>query len=74
MDKAQIERINELARKKKSVGLTPAELEEQAQLRAQYLREFRANMEETLKAVRVEQADGTYKPLVKKETKKEKLN
>ena len=67
MDKAQIERINELARKKKSVGLTPAELEEQAQLRAQYLREFRANMEETLKMVRVEQEDGTYKPLVKKE-------
>ena len=70
MDKAQIERINELARKKKSVGLTPAELEEQAQLRAQYLREFRANMEETLKAVRVEQEDGTYAPLVKKEIKK----
>ena len=74
MDKAQIERINELARKKKSVGLTPAELEEQAQLRAQYLREFRANMEATLRAVRVEQADGTYKPLVKKEIKKDKLN
>ena len=70
MDKAQIERINELARKKKSVGLTEAEIEEQAQLRAQYLREFRANMEETLKAVRVEQEDGTYKPLVKKEIKK----
>ena len=67
MDKAQIERINELARKKKSVGLTPAELEEQAALRAQYLREFRANMEATLQAVRVEQEDGTYKPLVKKE-------
>ena len=67
MDKAQIERINELARKKKSVGLTPAEAEEQAALRAQYLREFRANMEATLQAVRVEQEDGTYKPLVKKE-------
>ena len=67
MDKAQIERINELARKKKSVGLTPAEAEEQAALRAQYLKEFRANMEATLQAVRVEQEDGTYKPLVKKE-------
>ena len=68
MDKAQIERINELARKKKSVGLTEAEIEEQAQLRAQYLREFRENMEATLKAVRVEQADGTYKPLEKKKS------
>jgi len=67
MDKQQIERINELARKKKTVGLTAQELEEQAALRAQYLREFRANMEATLQAVRVEQEDGTYKPLVKKE-------
>lgn len=73
MEKEQIERINELARKKKTVGLTDAEIEEQAALRAQYLREFRANMEATLQAVRVEQEDGTYKPLVKKETAK-KLN
>lgn len=67
MDKAQIERINELARKKKAKGLNEEELKEQAELRAQYLREFRANMEATLQAVRVEQEDGTYKPLVKKE-------
>jgi len=66
MEHEKIERINELARKKKSVGLTEAELAEQAELRAQYLREFRENMEATLRAVRVEQADGTYKPLEKK--------
>ena len=47
--------------------LTEAEALEQARLRAQYLKEFRANMEATLQAVRVEQADGSYKPLVKKE-------
>ena len=67
MEHEQIERINELARKKKTVGLTEAEALEQARLRAQYLREFRANMEATLQAVRVEQADGSYKPLVKKD-------
>ena len=66
MDKAQIERINELARKKKAEGLTEEETKEQAALRAQYLAEFRANMEATLQAVRVEQEDGTYKPLEKK--------
>ena len=66
MEKEQIERINELARKKKTVGLTAEEIEEQAALRAQYLKEFRANMEATLQAVRVEQEDGTYKPLEKK--------
>ena len=67
MEHEQIERINELARKKKTVGLTEEEAQEQAQLRAQYLKEFRANMEATLQAVRVEQADGSYKPLVKKQ-------
>ena len=67
MEHEQIERINELARKKKTVGLTPAEVEEQAALRKQYIAEFRANMEDTLRRVRVEQADGTYKPLVKRE-------
>lgn len=66
MEHEQIERINELARKKKTVGLTADELEEQARLRAQYLKEFRANLEDTLSRVRVEQADGTYKPLVRK--------
>ena len=68
MEKEQILRINELARKKKAEGLTEEELKEQAALRAQYLKEFRANMEATLQAVRVEQEDGSYKPLVKKET------
>ena len=67
MEHEKIERINELARKKKTVGLTPAEVEEQAALRKQYLAEFRANMEDTLRRVRVEQADGTYKPLVKRD-------
>ena len=66
MEKEQIERINELARKKRTVGLTAAELEEQSQLRAQYLKEFRANMIATLESVRVEQEDGSYIPLKKK--------
>lgn len=71
MDHEQIERINELARKQKIMELTEAELAEQAKLRAQYLKEFRENMEATLRAVRVEQADGSYKPL---EKKKKRLN
>ena len=66
MEHEKIERINELARKKKTVGLTAAEQEEQVELRAQYLREFRASMEDTQSRVRVEQADGSYKPLEKK--------
>ena len=65
MDHEQIERINELARKKKTVGLTPEEAEEQAALRKQYLLEMRASVEDTLSRVRVEQEDGSYLPLVK---------
>ena len=67
MEHEKVQRINELARKQRTVGLTEAELAEQQALRAQYLAEFRQNMEETLKAVRVEQADGPYAPLKKKQ-------
>jgi len=41
MEKKKIDRINELAHKKKSVGLTAEELEEQAKLRAEFLEDFR---------------------------------
>ena len=36
MDQKKIDRINELARKSKAEGLTPAEKEEQTQLRNEY--------------------------------------
>lgn len=67
MEKEKVERINELARKSRTTGLTAEEKEEQQQLRTQYLREFRANMEHTLRCVQVEQPDGTLEPLRKKE-------
>lgn len=66
MEHEKIERINELARKKKTVGLTKAEVEEQAALRREYLDGFRANMEEVLKSVRIQNPDGTTRPLEKK--------
>lgn len=66
MEHKKIERINELARKKKTVGLTKAEVEEQAALRREYLDGFRANMEEVLKSVRIQNPDGTTRPLEKK--------
>ncbi len=66
MDKKDIERINELARKKKTVGLTLAEAEEQQRLRRAYLDEFRENMKATLDRVYIEREDGTYEKLRKK--------
>ncbi len=41
MEKKKIDRINELAHKKKTIGLTDDELEEQAKLRAEFLEDFR---------------------------------
>ena len=52
MDKSKIDRINELARKKKTEGLTEDELKEQADLRAEYLENFRRNFRQQLDNVR----------------------
>ena len=69
MEKKDIDRINELARKKKTVGLTQSETEEQQRLRRQYLDEFRENMKATLDQVYIEREDGTYEKLKKKPPK-----
>ena len=69
MEKEKIERINELARKKKTVGLTVEELEEQAVLRRQYLDEFRESVRGTLDQVYIQQEDGSHKKLEKKPAK-----
>lgn len=66
MEKAQVDRINELARKKKTVGLTPEEVKEQEALRRQYIDEFKANLKLTLDSVYMEQEDGSYKKLEQK--------
>ena len=66
MDKKQIDRINELARKKKAEGLTEEELAEQAELRQQYLAEWRENTRAMLDGIVIQRPDGTQEPLRKK--------
>ena len=66
MEHAKSERINELARKQKTVGLTAAEVQEQAALREEYLREWRQNMKAVLEGVVIQRPDGTKEPLRKK--------
>jgi len=66
MEREKIERINELARKKKTVGLTEAELAEQAVLRREYLDGWRENMKQMLDGIVIERPDGTREPLKKK--------
>ena len=66
MDPQKIARINDLARKKRAVGLTEDEAREQAQLRQEYLAGFRANMQQVLDNVRIQRPDGTLERLQKK--------
>lgn len=66
MDKKMIDRINELARKKKETGLTEEEAAEQAALRQQYIGEWRENMRAMLDGIVIQRPDGTTEPLKKK--------
>lgn len=66
MEHEKVERINELARKQKTVGLTEAEKKEQAELRQEYLKGFRENMEAVLQNTVIQRPDGTKTPLKKK--------
>ena len=66
MEKSEIDRINELARKMKTVGLTRAEHEEQQRLRRRYIDEFKETLRATLDQVYVQQEDGSYQKLQKK--------
>ncbi len=58
-----IKRINYLARKKKSVGLTEEELKEQAELRKTYLASFREGFKKRLENIDVKTPDGKVRPL-----------
>ena len=51
MEKEKIDRINELAHKSKSEGLTDAEKEEQKLLRKEFLDEIRADFKATLESI-----------------------
>lgn len=50
--KEKLDRINELARKKKTEGLTPEEAKEQAILREEYILAFRATVRGQLDQIR----------------------
>ena len=68
MEQKKIDRINELARKKKTEGLTPEELQEQAALRAEYIAGFRASLTAQLDNTVVVDPDGTRTPVKRKTT------
>ena len=60
MEKAKLDRINELARKSKETGLTDNEKEEQRVLRQEFIAEIRADFKATLESIEfVEESEQT---------------
>ena len=62
MDK-RLERINELAKKSREVGLTEAEKAEQQKLRQEYLADFRKSFRMQLENTDIKYEDGETVPL-----------
>ena len=62
MEKSKIDRINALAKKAKSIGLTERETAERDALRKEYLADMRASFKQQLNATYVQTADGAKIP------------
>ena len=59
MDMEKIDRINTLAHKAKSVGLTEEEKKEQTRLRQEYIAVIRMNLRSQLDNIDVQEKDGS---------------
>lgn len=66
MERAKLDRINELARKSRREELTPEEKAEQQKLRDEYRAEFRASLMGQLDNIYIREADGTKRKLTDK--------
>ena len=62
-DQKKTDRINELARKQKTIGLTDEEKAEQKKLREEYLVDFRKTLRGQLENISFVEADGSITPL-----------
>lgn len=63
MQQKKVDRINELYKKQKTVGLTPTEKEEQTKLRKEYVGLVRKNFTGTLNSVKIKDMDGNITAL-----------
>lgn len=66
MKQEKIDRINVLARKAKTEGLTPEEEKEREMLRKEYIEAYRASLRSQLESIRVVDDKGNKRPLKKK--------
>ena len=63
MEQAKIQRINELAKKAKTGGLTPEETKEREILRKEYVEAFKGNLKATLESVVIVDKNGNRKSI-----------
>lgn len=68
MEQKKIDRINELAKKQKGVGLTEAEKAEQFALRREYIEAYKKSLISELNNIRIVEPDGTKHKIVPKNT------
>ncbi len=66
MEQSKIDRINELARKSKSEGLSEAEKAEQAELRAEYIAAYKASLVSALESTYIVNEKGERKKVTRK--------
>ena len=66
MTNEKIARINELARKSKTTGLTEAEKAEQQALRREYVADAKASLRAQLNNTSIQEPDGTIHKIGKK--------
>ena len=67
MTEKEIDRINELARKSKTEGLTDEEKIEQKALRVKYINSFKESLEGQLNNLVIVEPDGTKRKVTKKQ-------
>lgn len=66
MNNEKIQRINALARKSKTEGLTEEEKKEQASLRKEYIASVRRNLRAQLDNINIQETDGSITNLGEK--------
>ena len=66
MNQEKIDRINELARKSRESKLSDAELEEQKQLRQEYIKSVKENFVKSIENITIIDADGKTRDIKKK--------
>lgn len=66
MESERVKRINALAHKAKTVGLTPEETAERARLREEYLADFRRNLRAQLENTYIVDPQGNKRKFTEK--------